>query len=516
MDSELMIDDSPKVLELKEKVRQGKMSGHDFSSAMGVLRRSGKDCVETVRPTVPGTTKRVLVTPDLTVSASSSTATTLEAWGGKDNVAVGGRGTDGGRDPETGTTQGQARPQGSTSVLSKLGGRSVQGRRVDQMGSGVPASPSQDGRGGRSRRRSSGFAESPRSYDGGSVEGGSGGAGRRPWSAPRNAGRGSRRSVSVPCSPERPEPSPTSTPLLGDANGGIGKTQQRTQSVASTGHSGTGAGRRITIDAASGASAVTPLSASEVDNMSSVSNTSTVLSDLSIRLERIEGMLSRLLDTNTVPHPSGGAVDDSRSSTQVRSESIPDIQSGGSRKEGAADDVSGIVRDTSQELQEVKGRLRLLELEESARGPVFVTLAAAHGGRGLPTTTGSAQPERFPGGDGERLLQEVLPASELPEDDGVSIDRSEEGGKRALTETPDETEDAKVKGMNRGEATVGESEETLSGESEEGKEGRDGEGGEGEVKEELKGDSPDGEWGTGVTPRHTRSFGLSTISESPS
>ena len=38
------------------------------------------------------------------------------------------------------------------------------------------------------------------------------------------------------------------------------------------------------------------LTASEIDNMSSISTTSTVLTDLSVRLEEIEDMLSRLLD----------------------------------------------------------------------------------------------------------------------------------------------------------------------------------------------------------------------------
>lgn len=514
MDSELAIDDSPKAIELKEKVRHGKMSGHDFSFAMGMLRRSGKDRVEAVRPAVLGTMKRILVTPDVTVSTASSTVTTLEAWGGKDNVAVGVRGTSSGRDQETGTTQGQSRPQGGTSVLGKLSGRSVQGRKVDQMGSGVLASPSQDGGGGRPRRRSSSLAESPRSYDGGSIEGGNGGVGRRPWSAPRNAVRGSRRAISVPCSPERQRLSPASTPLIGDVNGGTGKTQQQPQSMASTEHSGTGVGGRIMIDVTAGASTVAPLSVSEIDNMSSVSNTSTVLSDLSTRLEKIEGMLSRLLDANIVPRSSGGAVEDSRSSTRVRSESILDVQGGVSEKGEAAGDVSGIVKDTAQELQEVKGRLRLLEHEESARTPVAVTLAAAHSGRGLPIRTGTTQPGRFLGGDSERLLQEVLPASELPEDDGMSIDRSEEGGKRALTNMPDgAAEEENIKVVDTGDVLVGESEDTRSGETKEGKEGRDGEG---EKKGELKGDSPDGEWGTGVTSRRTRSFGLSTISESSS
>lgn len=79
---------------------------------------------------------------------------------------------------------------------------------------------------------------------------------------------------------------------------------------------------------------VAPLAASEIVNMSLVPNTSTVLSDLSIRLEKIEGILSRLLSANTVPRPFGSPAEDSW-------------------KEEPAVDISGIVRDNAQELQEV-------------------------------------------------------------------------------------------------------------------------------------------------------------------
>lgn len=131
MDSELMLDDSSKALEVEEQVRHGKMNDHQILQIMGVLRRSGKDRMETVRHNVPETTRSALVTPGLTVSATSSTLITVEAWGGKGNAAVGAGGTDSGRDPETGATPGQIRTQVSTStVLGKLGGRLVPGHKV--------------------------------------------------------------------------------------------------------------------------------------------------------------------------------------------------------------------------------------------------------------------------------------------------------------------------------------------------------------------------------------------------
>ena len=190
-DSELMLDDYLKALEVEEQGPHGKMSSHQFLQIMGMLRRSENNRMEAVRRNVPETTRSALMTPGLTMSATSSTVTAVEAWGGKDNAAVGVRGTDSPRYPETCATWGQIRPQVSTSTtLGKLGGRSVPGREADQIGSGVLGSPSQDGGGGRSRRGNPGLVESLGIYYCGSVEGDSDRLGRQPWSAPCNAGCG--------------------------------------------------------------------------------------------------------------------------------------------------------------------------------------------------------------------------------------------------------------------------------------------------------------------------------------
>ena len=182
-----MLDHYLKALEVEEQGPNGKGDDHQFLQTMGVLRRSGNIRMEAVRRNVPETTRSALMT-DLTMSATSSTVTAVEAWGGKENATVGFRGTDSPRDPETCATQRKIRPQAT--IFGKLCVRSVPGRKADQMGSGVRGSPSQDGGGGRSRGRNPGLVESPGIYYCGSVEGGSGGLGRRPWSAPCNAGGG--------------------------------------------------------------------------------------------------------------------------------------------------------------------------------------------------------------------------------------------------------------------------------------------------------------------------------------
>ena len=51
-----------------------------------------------------------------------------------------------------------------------------------------------------------------------------------------------------------------------------------------------------------------PPSTSEMDNSSSVSNTSTVLTDVSTRLEKTEDMLTQLLVANTISSLPGGAA----------------------------------------------------------------------------------------------------------------------------------------------------------------------------------------------------------------
>ena len=192
-----------------------------------------------------------------------------------------------------------------------------------------------------------------------------GGLGRQPWSAP---GRPFRKSGSGPSSPECPGPSPAGTPLPGEGEAVLGAgdgARDPRQPGVGVNHGGAGLGGRR---------GSAPPSASEKDNSSSVSNTSTVLTDVFTRLEKIEDMLTRLLVANKIssrPSDIGGAAageaegDDTWKSTQKRSESNREMEGEGSRAEESTDGVSNVVRDIAQGLQEVRGRLRLLEEEES-------------------------------------------------------------------------------------------------------------------------------------------------------
>ena len=117
---------------------------------------------------------------------------------------------------------------------------------------------------------------------------GSGGLGRQPWSSP---GSPFRKSGSDPLSPTRPGPSPAGTPL-----------RDPKQPAAGVNHGGAGLGGR-------GVSV--PPSTSAMDSSSTVSNTSTVLTDLSTRLEKVEGMFTRLLVADKIssrPCGIGGAA----------------------------------------------------------------------------------------------------------------------------------------------------------------------------------------------------------------
>ncbi|CAM9516133.1 unnamed protein product, partial [Laminaria digitata] len=179
----------------------------------------------------------------------------------------------------------------------------------------APDGSRSDGGGRRRRSNRRGF-DSPRDQEA-PLES-SGGSDRRPWSVPHNASRSVRRIFSSPSSPERQASSPGGTPVRGGDSVGEGQSPAhypgRTEhsiggggggargGIGDTGGGGGGGGRGGGGSMGS-AGAPPPLTASEIDNMSSISNTSTVLTDLSVRLEKIEDMLSRLLDAQKAPPP---------------------------------------------------------------------------------------------------------------------------------------------------------------------------------------------------------------------
>lgn len=144
-----------------------------------------------------------------------------------------------------------------------------------------------------------------------------------------------------------------------------------------------------------GAGSTVPLTASEIDNLSSVSNTSTVLTDLSLRLEKIEDMLSRLLEA----HKNEGRFSEKEDVVALRPGSRPSQTgegSGGSQGNNAnrpsARDLPGerwtdqnshlsalALHDTAEQLREARGQLQLLEA------------AGATGLTSLSTATDSGQ-----------------------------------------------------------------------------------------------------------------------------
>ncbi|CAN0048319.1 unnamed protein product [Ascophyllum nodosum] len=240
-----------------------------------------------------------------------------------------------------------------------------------------------------------------------------------------------------------------------------------------------------------------------------------MLTDLSTRLEKIEGMLIRLLVENKIssrPSGIGGAAagaaggDDTWKWTQKRSESNREMEGEGSRAEESDDGVSNVVRDTAQELQEVRGRLQLLEEEESRRAsassadvaipadpagprPASALLAQSEG-------KNAANAERNPGdGGGSISLQGVVPASELPEDD--EIGKPQGRGKTALPEVLPTT--TSMQSTDQGTEVAEISTETHASETKYGR-----------AQEELKDEDSDGGWS-----ERRRSGKLSTISESP-
>lgn len=553
----MMVDDSTKALQVKEQVRRGEMNRFEFARIMDDLRRTGRDRLESRKPARGASASAAVVTAGLAISAATSSSTATERWEGRDSVVgAGARGGDRGKDQEIGLPPGLKRPVSSSGMLSKLGGRIVAGLKIDQANTSgqVVSSPQADGvrsaGGGRDRRKSPrrGFG-SPRQQTG-ANEASSGTVSWRPWSAPGTNTRNLRRLVPGPSSPERPGPSPGDTPVRGNRGADARQSPGQLQGHAENG--GSGGGVRGRAGSAGSTGAPVPLTASEIDNMSSISNTSTVLTDLSLRLEKIEDMLSRLLDAHRPTRRSsdGGGGGDQVNSC-VGSESSRD-SGGGSRGRGRnerdgtgeisqdrlhanedyADELSGMVGDTAGELREVRGRLRQLEVEEAARAAAAAVATApassTSGALPAPSLAAPAFPQQLvegktapPGsegavdsGGGLNRLPRGAPASELPEDDEDELITGESSAFSAV-------QSAEQGGESPIAAIVPAVSEELGGErnaeSKHDRGGAEGEGwGAGGGLDEVKGDEPDdppGDRAPGGILRRLRPSGLSTITE---
>lgn len=477
-----MLDDSAKSLEVKDRFRQGKMGGSEFTRVMADLKRSGADRIErTAKRNAAFAGARpaaVSGVPGLTVSTASSTPMVVtEPYQGRDGRAAGaGRGAalDSSRFADFGPTGLKLkRPANSSGVLSKLGGRLVSGLTKAEQASGSNSPTAERVRsetGGlrrlRSPRRAS-SVESPRHRNqepGASESAPQTGSSWRPWSVPRS----DRRLASSASSPERAAPSPadTGTPLRGgDAseqarNTPTGPSQPQRLGLDGGGGGGgdggaSGGGRGT--GSATGSAVPGPLTASEIDNLSSVSTTSTVLTDLSLRMEKIEDLLARLLEASTGSKGAGGGNDTldrwgrvlpGRSGSHDTDAGSSEIGTGTAEAAASASrppstvlnkesagELMGEVKDTAAELRQVRGRLRQLELEDAA---AKAAAAASHSAapRGASSTVGPRSPQPsspsgerkiaqseavtsggiggVTGGSGEHFIQGVVPASELP------------------------------------------------------------------------------------------------------
>ena len=329
--------------------------------------------------------------------------------------------------------------------------------------------------------------------------------------------------------------------------------------------------------------------------MSSISNTSTVLTDLSVRLEKIEDMLSRLLDAQKPPPRGGGDGggggsggggrgddDNDAPSRQARSRSlgIQQVEHGRGHATGQTNGVSGVrpptvdeesaagfagaVRDTSLELREVRGRLRLLEVDEAARVATAIPEADAvptsrvmvgtsvqlsseppplsgarstnptppaerHAERYALAAAGSAAGSGGGGNAGDNLIRGA-PASELPvfeqedeEEEGVS---SEAPFPREASAVPpsehavdrDAAEDDGAASASSCSVAVNSGFEPArgaeKGDSRDSEEKGEGEGDGDGVKSDGWTSPPGGRLAASAL-RRPRSFILSTISEAP-
>ncbi|CAM9408776.1 unnamed protein product, partial [Hapterophycus canaliculatus] len=485
VDSEPMRDDSAKSLDVKDRFRQGKMGGIEFTRIMTELKRSGADRIERAAKSnataaatgaLTGARSRAITSaPGLTVSTTSSTPIVTDPWQGRDGGAAG-AGRSGGSDTNRFADFGPTglklkRPANSSGVLSKLGGRLVSGLTKAEHASGGGSSPTgeraRSEAGGlrrlRSPRRASSIG-SPRhrNQDPGTSEGGvQTGSSWRPWSVPRS----DRRLASSASSPERPAPSPadTGTPVRGgDAPEADLQARHPVPGASQTHRAG---------HDATGSAPPGPLTASEIDNLSSVSTTSTVLTDLSLRMEKIEDLLARLLEAstggkgasggsggnNTLDRwgrvlPGRGSSHDADAGSSDGGRRAGEATASATRhpsnvlNEKSAGELRGEVKDTAAELRQVRGRLRQLELEEAAaKAGAAASLSAATraastiGPRTPPPSPPSVEREiaqyeavtsrrvgGVVGGGGEQhFIQGVVPPSALPACRDDSCDEEE-------------------------------------------------------------------------------------------
>lgn len=428
-----MLDDSAQALEAKDRFRQGETSFVEFSGTMDELRRTGKDRNEPKRPTAgPGRARLSVVASAASLPVSTSSA--RDSWGPRDTPSEG-RGKRGGSGKDALTT-GLKRPVSSSGVLTKLGGRLsgfASSSNAGQASSPVVDRARSGGSGGRRKSPRRGFG-SPRKYASSEPGGGGTGSGWHPWSTSRNASAGASH-----LSLERRGSSPGDTPVGGvagvDHGGGDGNERAREGSVLAS----------------------QPLTGSEIDNMSSISTTSTLVIDLVSRLEKIEDTLAKVVDVCTYPtRRRGHSGRNSSRRARLENASSPDSGggsgSGGSEpssniNEGSVDvDVLSLQQDTEEQLREVRGRLRQLTIRsESVKamgarslsapadaaavvaGPGATSAPLVAGPRSPPSTLAKRKSGKFSaaaiagsaggGVAGGGSLRGGMPASELPAGD---------------------------------------------------------------------------------------------------
>lgn len=398
--SEMMPDDSPKALELKERARQGKMNATDFDQKMRELQSSQRHRADPKKAAG---------------SAAQGVGTSAEATAGptqEEQLPSVGRGTlslsrdasgDLGKDPGA-STLGMRRHV-SSGGLRKLGGRLVptpiSTRAEHGSGESAPAlegsRPSESLARRRSPRRSSLSPCLKPAADSGCAGGASGVGVRRSWNLSNSNSRNTRRASSSPPSPDRVAPTQPSEAVAGWVQGaGPSGSNQRQSTSSPLREPVTEEGRLaggVPSQAPTDQSHTTPLTASEADNMSSVSNTSTVITDLSLRLDKIEDMLARLLEAKTErttstrdsdklygrPEQAAQVKGDRASITSGSSErqirgNLSDVVNDGAylmfQTDGRGAPPEGLtaVKCTTEELSEVRGQLQQLQAAEVAVG----------------------------------------------------------------------------------------------------------------------------------------------------
>lgn len=567
----MMKDDSAPVLEAKTQVRRGKIDAATFTATIEKLRSAGKDRDRT-KLFSPATRRAVAA-----ATAAPETPATARS-------ALAGRGGDGGHDPVVGDLGGGPTPtlrrNVSSEVLRKLGGRlglTAGSVRPDQSSGcgGQSGSPARDGtqsytgRRTRSPRRGIGSPRQDAGAEGGGGggDGGGGGGDRnsvtwRPWSlsSSTHSRSGARKVTSMPSSPTDRLALKTVTPSpdgmidewgqgVTPAPGGVVRcapmssspsrraereeARVRSTAVVSQGQLATEQqGRQV-------GNAHVPMTASDIDNLSSVSNTSTVLTDLSLRLEKIEDMLSRLLDAYKRDGRSGerdgeGGLRERRESRRRQGSQGSDepgttvVSQGNEGAEGGVHGPLGqslhtgahslsaqrdnnlsamALRSTAEQVREARGQLHLLEAEG-----VFVnaTSIIRHRQSQMPTSTAET-PVQPTAPSNDRGSKASGPSARRDRFDSGPPRRDEGTGPPEFSSVPQSGEG--MEGSPEGERKDDES----VGDGERNDVGRGGEDSGVEERNEDEEEVPDtGEEEREAVIVHGRDMRrLSTISESP-